>query len=96
MGTAKTLAESTTVLGAKYRDRITGYEGTAVARTEYLSKCVHVELERGLAEPGKEGTPEGFWFDEERLERVDAEPYVDKGPKRSPGRTPPSSSRSTR
>lgn len=91
MGTARTLAESTTVLGAKYRDTITGYEGTAVARCEYLSKCIHVELERGSKEKGKEGEPVGVWFDEERLVLVAAPPYVDKGEKRSPGRTPPSS-----
>jgi len=93
MGTAKTLEESATILGAKYRDKITGYEGVAVARCEYLSRCVHVELERGSSEKGKEGTPESTWFDEERLDRVDAPVIRDPGPKRSPGRTPPSSTR---
>jgi hypothetical protein len=93
VGTARTLEESTTVLGAKYRDEITGYEGVAVARCEYLSKCIHVELERGSGEKGKEGTPEGVWFDEERLVRLDVPAHVDRGEKRSPGRTPPSSSR---
>ncbi len=50
-----------TKLGEKYRDSITGFEGAAVSRTEYLYGCVRVGLE-GSTKPG-----ESFWFDEQRL-----------------------------
>ncbi len=50
-------------LGERYRDTITGFVGTATARTDYLYGCVRVVLEG----PGKEGTPEEWVFDEQRL-----------------------------
>ena len=48
-------------LGIQYVDSITGFEGVAVSRTEYLYGCVRVGLE-GHIKPG-----EVFWFDEQRL-----------------------------
>jgi hypothetical protein len=51
-------------LGVKYRDRLTGYEGWAVARTEYLAGNVTICLER--ADSG--GKPEEVWISEQRLE----------------------------
>lgn len=84
------MTDTQIVLGQKCRDRITGYEGVAIARTEWLSKCIHIELQRGSMDPTKLGAPESEWFDEERLEVVaEAKPYEDKGKKRSPGDTPP-------
>lgn len=53
-------------LGEKYRDTITGFEGTATARHEFLYGCVRVTLEGHV-----EGKPEELAFDEQRL--VDAE-----------------------
>lgn len=50
-------------LGEKYRDTITGFLGTATARTEYLYGCVRVVLEGR----GGEGAPEEWVFDEQRL-----------------------------
>lgn len=52
------------ILGEKYRDGITGFEGTATARYEYLHGCVRYVLERG----DKDGKLEEFVFDEQRLE----------------------------
>jgi len=55
-------------LGDKVRDTVTGLEGIAVARTEWLLGCIRwgvqpVEL--------KDGKPvEDSWFDEARLQRV--------------------------
>ncbi len=48
-------------LGDKVKDSITGFEGVAVSRTEYLYGCVRVGVE-GSTKPG-----ESFWFDEQRL-----------------------------
>jgi hypothetical protein len=51
-------------LGAKYRDTITGFEGIAVSRTEFLYGCVRVCLEKG-DEKGEKSVTE--YFDEQRL-----------------------------
>lgn len=77
-------------LGKVYKDRITNWQGVAVARTAYLSGCIHVELERA----GKDGKPESSWFDEYRVAPVlRAKSFADSGPPRSPGRRPPERSR---
>jgi hypothetical protein len=49
-------------LGETYRDSITGFEGVATWRAEYLHGCVRVGLEAG-----KDGKVEEFVFDEQRL-----------------------------
>ncbi len=51
-------------LGEKYRDTITGFEGVATSRCEYLYGCVRVTLE-GVSVDGK--APEELCFDEQRL-----------------------------
>lgn len=53
-------------LGEKYRDSITGFEGVAVARYTYLNGCVRIDLERA----DKDGKPESWIFDEQRLVAV--------------------------
>lgn len=53
-------------LGSKVKDNITGFEGIATGRSEYLYGCVRV-----LVEPQelRDGKPiEAQWFDEQRLE----------------------------
>ena len=53
-------------LGKKYKDPITGFEGTAIARIEYLWGCVQFELRPfGVDQAGK--IKESAWFDESRL-----------------------------
>lgn len=54
-------------LGKKYRDEITGFEGTATARTDYLYGCVRVSLEG----KGNDGEPQEWVFDEQRLVALD-------------------------
>ena len=56
-------------LGEKYRDSITGWEGVAVGRYEYLHGCVRVGLEGN-----KDGEPKEFVFDEQRLETLESVP----------------------
>lgn len=52
-------------LGETYRDGITGFEGVAVSRTEFLFGCVRVGLEPTEL---REGKPIDLqWFDEQRL-----------------------------
>ena len=52
-------------LGFVYEDLITGFKGTATARTEYLYGCVRVCLEPGGLIDGKPRAE--AWFDEQRL-----------------------------
>jgi hypothetical protein len=58
----------TVKLGERYRDGISGYEGVATSRIEYLYGCVRVVLEAGV-----QGKPEEFVFDEQRLVEVATE-----------------------
>ncbi len=51
-------------LGERYRDKLTGFVGTATARHEYLYGCVRVTLE-GQSVDDK--APEELSFDEQRL-----------------------------
>jgi hypothetical protein len=59
-------------LGSKVRDTITGFEGIATARAEYLSGCVRILVQPyGLTKDGK--MFEGEWIDQGLLEAVKAE-----------------------
>lgn len=59
-------------LNHRYRDRITGFEGTAVARTEYLGGRVTICLERGDSTQ----KTESLWVDTFRLEPLDTRSTV--------------------
>ena len=55
-------------LGAKVRDRISGFKGVAVARTERLYDCVRIGV---LSQKLKDGqVTEPQWFDEAQVEVV--------------------------
>lgn len=57
-------------LGQVVRDKISGNEGTAVARTEWLNGCVRISIQ---PEGTKDGNPyEAFVVDEPQLEVVRA------------------------
>lgn len=57
-------------LGRKYRDYISGFEGIAVSRSEFLHGCVRVLLE-GPVKP--DGEAREFFVDEQRLVDVETE-----------------------
>lgn len=53
-------------LGSLVRDKITGFEGIAMARAEYLTGCVHIGIQPcRLTNDG--GLPDWQWLDESRL-----------------------------
>lgn len=55
-------------LGQKIRDKVSGIEGIAVARTEFLNGCVRITLQ---PKGKKDGTlPDEKWFDSQQLEVV--------------------------
>lgn len=53
-------------LGDKARDSVTGFEGTVVARAEYLNGCVRLALVPSVDKGGN--CRESSWFDEQRLD----------------------------
>ena len=53
-------------LGDRVRDKVTGLEGVAIARSVYLFGCAQV----CVAPPAQGGKSEAAWFDEPRLEVV--------------------------
>lgn len=56
-------------LGEKYRDRISGFEGVATGRFEYLNGCVRYCLEG----PHKDGERRELVVDEQDMETLKAE-----------------------
>lgn len=79
-------------LGTQVRDRVTGYEGTAMSRTTYMNGCVRV----GIQAPGLfEGKIlEEVWCDEGQVDDAKTgEPVTTAGEDRAqpsgPGSRPP-------
>ncbi len=77
-------------LGQVVRDTISGNEGTAVARTEWLNGCVRISIQ---PEGSKDGNPYStFVVDEPQLEVVKRESAPKAkpahGPRDDPGRAP--------
>lgn len=59
-------------LGDKVRDMITGFTGIAVGRTDWLYGCARIGVEPTELRDGK--TVETHWFDEQRVELIEAKP----------------------
>ncbi len=59
-------------LGEKVRDKITGLEGIATAKTEFLNGCVQYEVTRKLrkGEPLTAESVQGVSIDEKQLEVI--------------------------
>jgi len=55
-------------LGERYRDVVSGWEGVATARYEYMNGCVRIEISGS----DKDGKPESFVFDVQQIEAVEA------------------------
>jgi hypothetical protein len=67
-------------LGKRGRDSVSGWEGVLTARYEYMNGCVRYEL----SSKDKDGKPQGYVFDEQQIEMVEAEP-VPTQPRRTGG-----------
>jgi hypothetical protein len=70
-------SETAVELGAKYRDKVTGFEGVAVARYEYLWGCNRISLEH----LGSDGKPQAAVFDEPQIERTGPQQVRTEAPK---------------
>lgn len=62
------------MLGSKVRDSVTGFEGVATAKHEYLNGCVRYSVEPPIGYDGK--LPEAQTFDVQRLVVVEADVAV--------------------
>jgi len=61
-------------LGSKVKDLVTGTEGIAVARTEWLYGCARIGVEcQELAKDGK--LKEIGWYDEQRIEEISKDAF---------------------
>lgn len=60
-------------LGAKARDRISGFKGTITGHAEYLTGCAQVLI---CAESTEGKTAEAGWYDEQRVEILGGERIV--------------------
>lgn len=69
------MLRKTVTLGKKYRDDVSGFEGVATARYEFLNGCVRYQL---TAESKEGKAPDELVFDEEQLTVVPA-PKKPKG-----------------
>ena len=56
-------------LGKQYKDSISGFQGIAVARAEYLYGCVRILLSPTKLKADGDFLPD-TWFDEPQLESV--------------------------
>jgi hypothetical protein len=65
-------------LGMTVRDKITGLEGVAVARTTYLTGCDRISIQPRELKDGK--TAEWSAFDENQLEIVKGKKIIDLTP----------------
>lgn len=81
-------------LGDKVRDNITGFQGIAIARTQWLHGCDRITIQPDKLD--KDGKPlDNYTVDEQQVELVQSrEPKVSPqagarpgGPRRDPGRS---------
>jgi len=54
-------------LGEKGKDIVSGFVGIATARTEWLNKCIRIQL---TSQKLKDGKPIDDWFDEDQIIRI--------------------------
>lgn len=61
-------------LGVKAKDKITGFEGVVTGHADYLTGCDQYLVQPPVGEKGD--ARDGRWFDEQRLEVLDAPAMV--------------------
>jgi hypothetical protein len=60
--------------GTIVRDKITGFEGRVTGHCDYISGCSQSLIQPAVDKDGK--FQNAHWFDDQRLELIDAEPLV--------------------
>ena len=64
-----TIINTEVAYGQKYKDKVSGFIGTAVAVTKWEHGCVRIGLQPAVDKDGKIDDP--TWFDEKNLGKVD-------------------------
>ena len=54
-------------LGEKGKDIVSGFTGIATAKTEWLNKCIRIQL---TSQKLKDGKPVEEWFDESQVVKI--------------------------
>lgn len=68
-------------LGKKAKDIVSGWEGLATARYEYMNGCIRYEI----SAQDKDGQPKSFVFDEQQLEQLTDEKIKKPGKSKRTG-----------
>jgi hypothetical protein len=68
------LPDQDIILGAVYKDVVTGCQGVATAFVQYITGCNQVSLAQKVDSEGK--TRPNEWFDVQRLQKISEEPLV--------------------
>ncbi len=68
MNTGKISIKSNVQWGKRYRDTITGFEGTVTGYCAYVSGCDQVLLNGGMGKDGDKIL--SFWFNADRMEEL--------------------------
>ena len=80
-------------LGIEVKDKVTGFKGITIARTEWLNGCARIGVQ---AKMKKDGTvPDSQWFDEPQLDIINKNKIKLNGEKKPPGGPQPTPKRST-
>lgn len=58
-------------LGIKARDRVTNQVGILDMRAEYLNGCIRYSLQPAVPENDPTKRPDGYWVDEQQIEKID-------------------------
>ena len=69
-------------LGNKVRDLVTGFEGIATARIEYINGCIQYCVKPKISEDGK--MVDGEYLDEGQIEFVDKGVVMESTPSGGP------------
>lgn len=65
-------------LGQKVKDKVTGFEGIAVSRVEYLNGCIQYCVKPFMTKKGE--MPEGQYIDDNQLKVLGKGVWLDKKP----------------
>ena len=74
-------------LGDKVRDKVTGFEGIATSRVEYINKCVQFCVKPKMGKDNK--MPDGEYIDIDQLEVVGEGVLIESEPTGGPQRDCP-------
>lgn len=64
------------VLGQKVKDKVSGYTGIAVAKTDFLNGCCRISVQAPVGKDGK--VPDQEWFDNQQIQVITKRPILEQ------------------